>query len=94
MPKFKNISNVDLAVFKPEGDPAARSVEPGAVLEVRGRLVASRPEPEGDVPAPEPLPADAYVVEHNGDERAWPHAVWELVGDKSKTAAKPADKEN
>lgn len=94
MLKFKNVSGVELAVFKPEGDPAARSVEPSAVLDVPGELVTSRPEPKDDEPAPEPLPEDAYVVVHAGEERAWPHAVWELVGDKPKTAAKPADKEN
>lgn len=94
MLKFKNVSGSELAVFKPEGDPSARGVGPGDVLEVAGDLVTSRPEPKDDEPAAEPLPEDAYLVVQGGEERAWPRSVWELVGDKPKTAAKPADKEN
>jgi hypothetical protein len=92
--KFKNVSGSELAVFKPEGDPQSRNIEPGGVLELTGKLVTSRPEPKDDEPPVEPLPEDAYVVEVDGDERAFSHALWELVGDKPKTAAKPADKEN
>lgn len=93
--KFKNVSGNELAVFKPEGDPQSRTVESGGLLEVAGTLVTSRPEPKGDEPTPEPLPEDAHLVDVGGEERAFPHALWELVGDKPKTAAKPADtKEN
>jgi hypothetical protein len=92
--KFKNVSGNELAVFKPEGDPTSRTVQSGDVLEVNGSVIASRPTPKNDEPAPPPLPEDAYLVEVDGDERAFPHALWELVGDKPKTAAKPADKEH
>ena len=86
MLKFKNVSGAELAVFKPEGDPQSRYVEPGGVLELNGTVT----KPGDGVEAPE----DAYVVEVDGDLRLFPHALWELVGDKPKTAAKPADKEN
>lgn len=94
MLKFKNVSGNELAVFKPEGDPQSRAIAAGNVLEVNGSVVSSRPEPKDDEPTPEPLPEDAYLVELDGDEKAFPHALWELVVDKPKTAAKPADKEN
>lgn len=79
MLKFKNVSGSELAVFKPEGDPQSRTVAPGGVLEVNGVLAVEDVE-------------DAYVVDVDGDKRAFPHALWEL--DKPKTAAKPADKES
>jgi hypothetical protein len=93
VPKFKNVSGNELAVFKPEGDPQSRNVGPGDVLEIQGTLVTSRPAPKDDEPEPEPLPEDAYIVDVDGEEQAFPHALWELV-EKPKTAAKPADKEN
>lgn len=88
MPKFRNISPGDLVAFHPEGHPQARFVERGEVLEVPGSLVKSRPKPKDDEPAPEPLPDDAYIVAHNGEERAWPHAQWELVEEPRKSEKK------
>lgn len=90
MPKFKNISGSDMEAIATERRPVAA----GDIFEVPGRVVTSRPAPKKDEPAPEPLPDDAYLVEHNGQERAWPHAVWELVDDKADKPVAKADKEN
>lgn len=93
MPKFKNVGSHDVDAFRPAGDRESRFVAVGEVVEVPGVLVTKRPEPKKDEPAPAPLPADAYTVEHDGEERLWPKALWELVEDKP--AAKPASvKEN
>jgi hypothetical protein len=88
--KFKNIAGGDVEAIATE----RRQVAAGDVLETPGRVVTSRPKPKDDEPAPEPLPDDAYVVEHNGQERAWPHATWELVDDKPAKADTKAEKEN
>lgn len=81
---------VDL--YKPSGHGDSLRVEPGQTVDVPGDLVTSRPTPKKDEPAPPPLLEDAYIVALNGEESAWPHALWELVEDKP--AAKSAAKEN
>jgi hypothetical protein len=87
---FKNVSGSDVEAIATERRPVAA----GDTLEVQGRLVTSRPAPKKDELEPEPLPKDAYVVEHNGQERLWPRATWELVDDKAGKPAAKADKEN
>lgn len=91
--KFKNKSGSRVDVYRP-AELGGRGLDHGEVIEVEGRIVASRPAPKKGEPKPSPIPDDAYLVEHNGEERAWPHAVWELVDDKAKTADAKADKEN
>lgn len=90
MLKFKNISGDAIEAIRDERRP----VEAGETIEVPGVLVTSRPTPKDDEPEPGPIPEDAYLVDNQGVERAWPHATWELVGDKPKPAAKPAEKES
>lgn len=90
MPKFKNVSGADVEAIATERRPVAA----GDTFEVQGRLVTSRPAAKKDEPEPEPLPSDAYLVELNGEERAWPHAVWELVDGKAAKADVESDKEN
>jgi hypothetical protein len=81
---------VDL--FKPAGHYDSFKVEPGGPVDVPGELVTSRPEPkDGEEPLP-PLPDDAYVVANGGEEKSWPHSLWELVTDKPAAKA-PAVKE-
>jgi hypothetical protein len=82
VPQFRNIGPGDVQVGRPEGHPESHLVEHGKTVDVPGTLVKSRPKPKDDEPPPEPLPDDAYIVEHNGEERAWSHAWWELVEDK------------
>lgn len=93
MIKFRNVGPHNIDAFQPAGGSRSQFVERGAVVEVPGTLVTSRTKPKGDEPAPSPLPDDAYIVEHNGEERAWPHAQWELVDDKPAAQAAPK-KEN
>lgn len=91
MPKFRLRSDAQpVTILARPGAPDAFEVEPGQVVDVPGQLVTSRPTPKKDEPAPEPLPDDAYLVVHGGEERAWPHALWESVDDKP---APPAVKE-
>lgn len=89
MLKFKNISGGDIEAIRTERRP----VGAGEDIEVPGRLVTSRPKPKDGEPEPAPLPEDAYLVDNDGEERAWPHATWELVDDKAKPVVK-ADKES
>lgn len=90
MPKFRlRPDHPDVDLFQPAGGLDSIRVESGKTIEVPGVLVTSRPEPkEDDEPAPPPLPDDAYIVATNGEERTWPHAVWELVEDKPAVPAK------
>lgn len=92
MLKFKNISGARVDVYRP-AELGGQPLDPNKVVEVEGRIVASRPAPKKGEPKPPPIPEDAYLVEHQGEERAWPHALWELIEDK-KTADTKADKEN
>lgn len=91
MPKLKNIGAA-VVVGKP-GSAGSFEVDAGDVAEVPGRLVTSRDKDDN-----RPIPEDAYLVaDRDGDERAWPHAQWELVQDKkTDTKADKADpaKEN
>ena len=89
MLKFKNISGGDIEAIRTERRPVAVD----EVIEVPGRLVTARPKPKDGDPEPAPIPDDAYLVDNEGVERAWPHATWELVDDKAKPVVK-ADKEN
>ncbi len=83
--KLKNISGADVEAIRDERRP----VEAGETIEVPGVLVTSRPAPKAGEPEPAPIPVDAYLVDNQGVERAWPHATWELVADKpAKTPAK------
>jgi hypothetical protein len=89
MPKFRLRSDAQpVTILARPGAPDAFEVEPGQVVDVPGQLVTSRDGKKGE--AVEPLPSDAYLVVHGGDERAWPHALWESVDDKP---AAPAVKE-
>lgn len=110
MPKFRlRKDHHPVSLFQPEGGPDAFVVEPGSLIDAPGTLVTERPElvepnPEdvkavaeaARIAALAPLPDDAYIVERNGEEKAWPKATWELVGEKppAKTADKPPVKEN
>lgn len=83
MPKFTlKLDHPSVTLFSPRGY-GSMVVEPGAEVDVPGVLVTSRPEPKDDEAPPAPLPDDAYIVAINGEEKAWPHALWELVGDKT-----------
>ncbi|WP_027930696.1 hypothetical protein [Amycolatopsis thermoflava] len=95
MPKFKLRDDhpaVDLYKPASRGMGSFR-VEPGQEIEVPGDLVTSRPEPKKGEEALPSLPEDAYIVANRGEEKAWPHAVWELVTEKPAVKA-PAVKEN
>jgi len=83
MPKFTLKVDHAVTLFSPEGRPGAMLVEPGKEIDVPGELVTERPQPKKDE-TPAPLPEDAYIVVNNGEEKAWPHSVWELVDDKPK----------
>lgn len=93
MLKFKNISGDAVEAIREQRRP----VDVDEVIEVPGVLVTSRPAPKDGEPEPGPIPTDAYLVDNQGVERAWPHASWELVGDKPKPAPKAdakVEKEN
>lgn len=92
MLKFKNVSGSRVDVWRP-AELGGQGVDDGAVLEVDGELVESRPKPKDDQPAAPPLPEDAYIVVRNGEERAWPKAVWDLVTDKPAAKTARAEKE-
>lgn len=90
MPRFRLLGDQSVDLYKPSGHGDSLRVEPGQTVDAPGSLVTSRPTPKNDeLPAP-PLPDDAYMVALNGEEAAWPHALWELVEDKpaAKSAAK------
>lgn len=92
MPKFTLKVDHSVTLFSPRGN-GSMVVEPGSEIDVPGELVTSRPK-DSDLA---PLPDDAYIVLNNGEEKAWPHASWELVDDKPKKtepAKAPAVKEN
>ena len=96
MPKFRNVSGADLHLFGPGGQMGTYLVEAGEIANVMGELVTSRPTPKKDEPEPTPLPDDAYIVRSGDEEKAWPHAVWELVDEKTDEKpekAKPTAKE-
>lgn len=78
MVKFKNVGD-ECSVYAPAGSAHALLVDHGDVVQAAGDLAA-----DGD---------DAYLVEHNGEVRAWPKARWELVQDKPKPKAQPAPAE-
>lgn len=92
MPKFTlRADHPSVTLFSPRGY-GSMVVEPGQEIDVPGVLVTSRPEPKEDEAAPVPLPYDAYIVVNNGEEKAWPHALWELVGEKPVKKTEPAVK--
>lgn len=68
--KLRNIGG-PVSVHRPPGEPGSRFVATGTELDVPGRLAARQP-------------ADAIVIEAEGDVRAWPTAQWELRGPDSK----------
>lgn len=82
MLRFRLRLDQPVHAYAREGHSDAVTVEPGQTIDVPGDLVTSRPEPKKDEPALVPLPEDAYTVLCDGEERLWPHAVWELVVDK------------
>lgn len=89
MPRFRLRSDhgpVDL--FQPAGGPDSFRIEPGEEVNVPGDLLTSRPTPKKNEPEPPPLPDDAFIVTHGGEEHAWPKAVWELA-DKPAAPAAP-----
>jgi hypothetical protein len=94
MLRFRLLADSAIDVYHPAGHGDSLRIDPGKTVEVAGEVVTSRPKPKGDEPEPAPLPDDAYIVVNNGEEKAWPHTLWELVEDKpaSKTAAKPESK--
>ena len=89
MLKFKNVSGAEVEAIRDQRRP----VGVDEVIEVPGVLVTSRQAPKDGEPEPGPIPDDAYLVDNQGVERAWPHATWELAEDKPKPNVK-ADKEN
>lgn len=92
MLKFKNKSGTSLDVWRP-AELGGRTVKANDTIEIEGELVESRPAPKDDEPAPEPIPEDAYLVAHNGEEKTWPHALWELVADKPAARNVKSEKE-
>lgn len=92
MLKMKLKVDYPVTLFSPRGYESL-TVEPGNTVDVPGDLVTSRPAPKKDEPEPTPLPDDAYIVVNNGEEKAWPHALWVLVDDKPAAKA-AAVKEN
>lgn len=96
MPKFTLKVDHSVTLFSPRGH-GSMVVEPGKEIDVPGVLVTSRPEPKEDEAPPVPLPDDAYIVANNGEEKAWPHALWELADKpvkKTEPVKAPAVKEN
>lgn len=94
MPKFTlRADHPSVTLFSPRGY-GSMVVEPGKEVDAPGDLVTERPK-DSELP---PLPDDAYIVVHNGEEKAWPHALWELVEDKpvkkTEPVKAPAVKEN
>ena len=86
MPKFRlRLDSQPVTILARPGAPDAFEVEPGQVVDVPGQLVTSRPN-KGEEPS-EPLPGDAYIVVHGGEERAWPNALWEYADEKPATPA-------
>lgn len=93
MLRFRLLGDQPIDVYHPAGHGNSLRIEPGKAVEVSGDLVTSRPAPKKDEPEPTPLPEDAYIVALNGEEKAWPHALWELETDKPAAKA-AAVKEN
>lgn len=93
MLRFRLLGDQPIDLYHPAGHGNSLRVDVGAVVEVAGQLVTSRPVPKKDEPEPVPLPEDAYIVVNNGEEKAWPHALWELEQDKPAAKA-AAVKEN
>lgn len=93
MLRFRLLADHPVDLYHPAGHGNSLRVDAGATVEVAGELVTSRPKPKGDEPEPAPLPEDAYIVALNGEEKAWPHALWELETDKPAAKA-AAVKEN
>lgn len=63
MPKLRNVSGNDLAVFYPPGNSNSVRVPAGESLEVTGEVTH--------------LP-DAYQLGQGDDARLYPHALWAL----------------
>lgn len=93
MLRFRLRADHPMDIYRPAGQGGSLRVEAGAEIEVAGALVTARPKPKDDEPEPTPLPEDAYIVSLDGEEKAWPHALWELVEDKPAAKA-AAVKEN
>ncbi len=93
MLRFRLRADHPIDLYHPASRGGSLRVDAGAEVEVAGELVTERPKPKGDEPGPTPLPEDAYIVALNGEEKAWPHALWELVQDKPAAKA-TAVKEN
>lgn len=90
MLRLRLLGDQPIDLYKPSGHGDSLRVEPGQTVDVPGDLVTSRAAPKKDETPLPPLPEDAYVVALNGEESAWPRALWEQVDDKpaTKTAAK------
>ena len=82
MPRFRLLGDQPVDLYKPSGHGDSLRVEPGQTVDVPGSLVTSRPAPKKDEEPLPPLPEDAYIVVLNGEESAWPHALWQLDEDK------------
>lgn len=80
MVKLKN-TGAACSVYKPADGADALVVDHGEVCDAPGELVG------------ESESGDAYLVEHNGETRAWPKARWELVQDKPKPRARGTEEE-
>jgi hypothetical protein len=67
---LKNVSGGPLYFGRSNG----RRVEDGEVIHVEGKLAAKSSQPD-----------DAYLIDEGGEERLYPHSVWKMTGDKTKS---------
>jgi len=80
MPRFRLRSDhAPIDLYQPAGGPDSFQIEPGQDVDVPGELVTERPTRKKGESEPGPIPDDAYLVSHGGEETAWPHAVWEIA---------------
>lgn len=80
MPRLRNISGADMAVFYPPGTPNSMAVKSGEYLEIKGE--------------PKEL-ADAWQVGDGDDARLYPKALWQIEkGAKTKSAETKAEPKN
>lgn len=67
---LKNISGEPVYLGRPDGP----RVEAGQVIHVEGKLAPKKEQPD-----------DATVVGEGDDARAYPHAVWKVTGENTKS---------
>lgn len=67
---LKNVSGGGLYLGRPDG----RYIDDGEVIHVEGKLAAKKDQPD-----------DAYLIGEGDDARLYPHAIWKLTGDNTKS---------